>query len=481
MSNWLITLTKHYDIAALEDPANHKLLLLDIDGTILDIRAAIYHLLKQYDIAHQREFFHKLAPSLMQHAGASIHDVMKKLGISKKIQSAVAQWVDQSFYSQIDLHQQLPMQKGAFELIRWFQMQPMTCVALISGRRQQQLDHLLTMLNRLSAPYGVQFSADMLHLRPDEWPDSVAAHKVACVRKLQKSGYQIVAMLDSEPANLAAVAGADDLQPFFLMHSDTVSLSNPDLLPNHMQEITLYERITQVARRELPPDTQLVWRSIKTRDELKSYLASDIEWAELDVYADSAGKHFSMQPAPIPKTAAEAKGKGIALDEALHMLKAMDRSVQISLHMPPAAFPLFLAQIEQHQFEPDKLCFSMAPEHLNADSTRLLLHAYPNTTLQCPIDSWGTAADSPATLRLRLNRAASLGINRFSLTSGHPNLQAICMLLTTHGFQFNIHSVNDRHSLWQALPLEPRSITGDFRSLLDLELTPSVPWRQARS
>jgi hypothetical protein len=93
----------------------------------------------------------------------------------------------------------------AFEVIRWFQIQPRTSVALNTGRPETLRDATLRCLNELGREYKVAFTDELLVMNPDGWGVDVAKHKVAGIRHLQHAGYRVVAAVANEPEVIEAL------------------------------------------------------------------------------------------------------------------------------------------------------------------------------------------------------------------------------------------------------------------------------------
>ena len=56
----MTALANHYDQARRLHPDDRLLIMFDIDGTIIDIRYMILHVLRSYDHAHGSDYFHTL-------------------------------------------------------------------------------------------------------------------------------------------------------------------------------------------------------------------------------------------------------------------------------------------------------------------------------------------------------------------------------------------------------------------------------------
>ena len=89
--------------------------------------------------------------------------------------------------------------QGVLDVIRWFQIQPDTSVALNTGRPQHLRAQTLQSLNALGEEYRVEFSTELLHMNPRAWKEGVALTKVAALTAFRAAGYRIFAVVDNEP------------------------------------------------------------------------------------------------------------------------------------------------------------------------------------------------------------------------------------------------------------------------------------------
>ncbi|MCB9148363.1 MAG: HAD family hydrolase [Caldilineaceae bacterium] len=467
MSVWLKKLVDQYDRMRLENAHDQKILLLDIDGTILDIRYAVYHLLRQYDRQHETDFFQNLNPAHIQSPLNSLPVLLKNRRIKRKDQRAVEEWVLEHLYTEVTIHQYCQLQEGIFDLIRWFQMQPNTRVALVTGRPETQRVATLLMLNTLGETYRVSFRTEWLFMRPTAWASSVAMYKVEAVQQLQGRGFQIMAMIDSEPENLAAIDAADEIKPFLLMHTDTLRFSDPLLLPRHASighEFNVHALITM---RDLPRQVQLVWSGIRGRDDLLAYLMSDIEWVELNIYANPVNDHLLLNIPAARYAGAQPSTQDLNLDDTLNMLKMLDKSVKFKLNIEGRAIMRLLEAIARYQFPQHKICFDLLLDSVGPKGVQQITSAYPDAVLQTHIGPHLSIQRNPVELKSQLKMAESWGVSRFALSYCQQGFRQTFIELSNNGFDLCIDGINNRKKFIDAILLEPSSITGDFHAIME--------------
>ena len=98
---------------------------------------------------------------------------------------------------------------GVLSVIRWFQLQPATRIALNTGRPEELRRVTLHSLNAVGRAYRVIFDDALLWMNPRGW-DEVLLSKAEGPRFFEAQGLRLVAVVDNEPANIAAMAAADE-------------------------------------------------------------------------------------------------------------------------------------------------------------------------------------------------------------------------------------------------------------------------------
>ncbi len=231
MDNWMTTLAHHYDRIRARYPDDELLVFFDIDGTILDMRHMIMYLLRTYDQEHDSAFFEGLELGDIDLHENQVDRLLERLNLPRLQRQRVLDWYLANRWSSTAVLTAHRPFAGVMEVIRWFQIQPRTTVALNSGRPAVIREETLRSLNRLGRQYRVSFSDELLFLNSAGWDEQVEQSKVAGLRHFQKAGYRVFAMVDNEPANLTALADADTENEILLLHADTIFESTRSGLP----------------------------------------------------------------------------------------------------------------------------------------------------------------------------------------------------------------------------------------------------------
>ena len=230
-TNWMEKLAEHHLWMCARHPDDRLIILFDIDGTVLDNRYLVLNLLKSYDSVHGTRHFESLRAEDIVTYESKVRELLALLGLCPRDRERVAAWYDGAFrssYAIPNVYQPFP---GVMETIRWFQLHPNTFVGLNTGRTENIRRDTLDCLRTLGREHHVRFDDHLLRMNAYGWDSHVPRAKVEAVRWFQARGYRVIAMVDNEPANLAAIAEADPQHEILLLHADTLFESRREVLP----------------------------------------------------------------------------------------------------------------------------------------------------------------------------------------------------------------------------------------------------------
>ncbi|MEE9179199.1 MAG: hypothetical protein V3U46_12300, partial [Acidimicrobiia bacterium] len=166
-------------------PGEPRMLVSDIDGTIIDMRYLVLSVLQSYDEERGTAYFTRLRPSDVTVHENQIEQLLERLAVPASERSAVVDWYLERRWEEdtiLATHRPFP---GVFPMIRWFQLQPNTSVGLLSGRPEKLREVTLQSLNRLGDTHRVHFSDELLIMNPGEWDKDVEAIKIAGLQRFQ--------------------------------------------------------------------------------------------------------------------------------------------------------------------------------------------------------------------------------------------------------------------------------------------------------
>src|SRR5687767_13908330 len=92
MSDWMRGLAEHYAAVRRRYPEDDLMVVFDIDGTILDMRHMVRHVLLAYDRAHGTEYFHGLCVADVDVHENQVEPLLLRLGLPEEKRQEVLSW-----------------------------------------------------------------------------------------------------------------------------------------------------------------------------------------------------------------------------------------------------------------------------------------------------------------------------------------------------------------------------------------------------
>jgi len=352
---------------------------------------------------------------------------------------------------------------GALETVRWLETGLESAVGLVSARPGAERAAMLATLNALGTAYRVQFEDARLHLRPDGWAGDEAAARAAGVRAFQAAGWRVVAVLDSAPEALAAVAANDEAGEILLLHAALDGAPREGALPPRALSGDAYRLADLIAERDLPPDVGLVWHGLNDEPNVRQFLASEIEWGECDIHLDPRTDRLVLHHDELDDAPADDGVGLLTLDDLLARMRERGKAVKLDLKGGGPLIGRALALVERHGFDDDHLWLNGYLQLLGEAGVRQLAGARPGAILQAPVDFMGVLACSlPDHTKAILDTLRGWGMNRFSINFMSAERPQFYDLMLRWGLEVNLYGVVDLETFLGAVLLHPRSVTADF-------------------
>ncbi|RMI00783.1 MAG: hypothetical protein D6681_11110 [Calditrichaeota bacterium] len=462
-SHWMAELAAHYGEMRRRYPDERLIILFDVDGTIIDMRYMIMHVLQRYDRAHGTRFFRKLRPADITVHESRIADLLRALSVPGAHHEEILRWYDHHRWNGEVIFQAHQPFAGVLEVIRWFQLQPNTFVGLNTGLPESLREDTLKSLNRLGEEYKVHFSPALMHMNPRGWEQEVTRAKVEGIRFFQQQGYRVFAFFDNEPDNLRAVAEIDPDHEILLLHADTLFETRPEGMPSRVVQGNTYDLTYLIPESALPRHIQFVWHGVNDPENLDQFLASEITWGECDVRPDPIGSDLILRHDSFQETPLQLEEEWLSLEELLQKLHRAGKSVKIDLKAGGPVVEGVLEAVRRIGFSDDRLWFNGNVERLQEAGFRKLAAAHPGAILQCPVDFLAPLICSvPRRAREILDTFLDWGVNRFSISWRTENLRQFFKQMNEWDLPVNIYNVPDLEAFLRAVLMLPRSITADF-------------------
>jgi len=462
---WMRALASHYEALRRKHPADRLLLVFDVDGTIVDMRATVAHVLLGYDRAHGTRWFHGLCPDEITVHENHVEPLLASRAIPEAEAEAIRSWYRAHLWSREAVLAGHRPFRGVMEVIRWFQLQPNTAVGLNTGRPDTLRELTLESLNLLGALHRVAFTSELLVMNPGAWEQGVKARKAEGIRHFRRLGYRVIAAVDNEPANLEAMATADDEGEILLLHADTIFESDERATPRTVRgsDYAVGEIVTPAElEADLARRVQLVWRAVNEPGSLDAFLRSSIRWGECDVRREPGGRLVVRGPSfdDVPWAQGE---EPLSLELALAAFKGAGKAVKLDLKEESLDVEAVLEVVRRYGFDDADLWFNAAVHHLKEEGFRRLAERHPGAVRQCPVDFLAPLVlGAPETARHVLNVLTGWGLTRFSVNWKTETRRRVFRALSDWGYAVNVYNVPDLESFLKAALLLPASLTADF-------------------
>jgi phosphoglycolate phosphatase-like HAD superfamily hydrolase len=219
MRDWTRVLLSHHEACRRRFPDERLLVLFDVDDTFLDMRLAVASLLRAYDAAHGSTHFAALDAGALDPFGRGIEALLEHCRVPAAEQPQVLAWYQHKRRCGDIARLAHGPFEGLLALAGWLHRQPGTAVGINSARPEFLRQETLRCLNDLAAGHELHFADELAWFTPHGWRDDVGASKRAAIAQAERRGEQVIAMIDSNPAVLAALAEADYGDDMLLVHS----------------------------------------------------------------------------------------------------------------------------------------------------------------------------------------------------------------------------------------------------------------------
>jgi phosphoglycolate phosphatase-like HAD superfamily hydrolase len=461
MQDWMQALATHYEETRRRYPGERLLVMFDIDGTILDMRHMVRHLLVAYDRAHGTSYFRTLRLEEIRVHENQVDRLLEERGLKEEVREKVLRfYIALRWSPEAVLASHRPF-RGVMEVIRWFQIQPDTHVGLNTGRPESLREETLESLNALGREYRVRFHTELLHMNAEGTHAAVIPARLEGLRRFREEGYRVFAAVDNEPANIRAMAEEDPDGEILFLHADTLFESQRKETPRTVRGSS-YDFANLMLEAELPRHVQLVWHGIDSHPSMRRFLQSEVQWAECDVRRDPIGR-IVLRRRPFEEAPWEEGEDLVTLEECLAAFRNRGKSIKLDLHEGGELVGQVCSLLSHARWEDERLWFNGSLETVNELGFRALSTYFPRATVQCPVGFLAPLiATSPGRAKELLAMFASWGVNRFSIGWQAPGQRRVFQFVDGLGYETNIYDVPDLEDFLQAVLLLPRSLTSRF-------------------
>lgn len=461
MNDWMNALATRYGELRRSHPDDRLLVVFDIDGTILDMRYMVRHVLLSYDREHDTDHFHGLEVDDIKVHENEVKAYLDTLPLAEEKRRHILEWYIANRWSADAVLASHRPYRGVLDVIRWFQIQENTFVALNTGRPEEIRVQTIHSLNALGREYRVRFDSELLHMNPHHDEDRIAQSKAEGLRRFREEGFCIVAVVDNEPCNIEAMVKSDIRKEILFLHAETLFRSQPSATPRTVRGRD-YDITRLVGEQDLPGHIQMVWHALNDTQNLRQFLGSAVRWGEADIRLDPLDR-IVLRHDSFDRTPWRRDEDLMTLDTLLDLMNHQAKSFKLDLKEGGDLIDRVLEAIDRRNIGDDRLWFNGDIETLRQDGFCKLLDAHPRAILQCPIDFLAPMILAmPRMARDILTMLEGWGITRFSIRWKTEAKRQVFDHVERWGYEVNIYDVPDLEAFLQAALMLPRSLTADF-------------------
>ena len=451
-------LADHYAAAREASSTDELCIVFDIDGTILDLRHLVAHVLLTYDRDRGTDLFHGLVTDDITASENQIDNVLESLAVPQEHRHDVGSFYRRHLWDEGGLLAASAPYRGVLGVIRWFQIQPGTHVALNTGRPEAMRRITIDSLNAVGEAARVRFEPEFLFMRSEGM--TVPNSKSASLDEIAALGLRVVAVVDNEPENLAAMAESHGGQGMLFLHADTIFESQRS---GGLGVVTgtAYELEALISEDRLREHVELVWHGLNDAKNLQQFLDSGITWAEVDVRRDPAGRlvlrHDGFDERPWAR-----HERSLPARPTVETLADAGRSIKLDVKENGDTLRAALDVIDTLGLGDERVWFNAAIQVVGAAGFEGFRERYPGATASCPVDFLAPLLEvAPDEADVVLARLHSCGVTRLSVSWGRGMRRTISAL-EQRGWETNVYAVPDLQSFLEAAVLLPTSVTADF-------------------
>lgn len=459
--DWMWELARHYELMRKAYPEDVLCVVFDIDGTILDLRHQVVHVLVSYDREHGTNHFRGLTAEDITVSENHVSKLLEARALPQATRNDILAFYRERLWRPEAILAASRPYRGVLSVIRWFQLQPRTVVALNTGRPERLRNVTLESLNTVGRAYRVYFDPDLLCMNPEAVPTAVPEGKVRALHLLRHKGLRPVAVVDNEPANIEAMAASDDGGEILFLHAETIFESQRVDTPRTVRG-SRYELAGLVRPDDLGDRVTFIWHGVNDRANLRQFLASDVHRAELDVREDPLGRlvlrHDSFEETPWTRTE-----EPLLLVDALRAISDAGRAATLDLKEGGPVVARILDEVRSSGPTGADVGFLGGLDVLGQPDVEAIKRTFPEAPVTVVADPLiMLLARNEDLLDTILQRLARWGVTGLALDWAAPATRRALDPLAERGWDVNLYGIPDLEGFLEAALLQPAAVTADF-------------------
>jgi hypothetical protein len=450
MIDWMKTLAEHYAECVERFPTDRLLVVFDLEGTIYEERGLACAAAAAFDREHGTGFFEGVSPGEVGDEEGALEELVRSRGLEGAELAGVLAWCEEWRWSAEALVSARRARRGVMEVLRWFQLQPRTSVAVNTSRPESMRQETLASLNRLGEAWRVRFASDLLRMREDGEEDEGAA-KADNLRAWRRRGFRVVAVVDEREEMIARMIPTHPSDTLFVKGS-AISSTRGGARGYDLERL--------MGRGEVPERVRLVWNGAARPERLDALARSPVRWGECDVVFDGA---FRLIATDLRAPAGERPE--VPLERVLERALEAGKRMKLDLTRGGVMLDRVSALLRELGWPGDEVWINGEVDRFEREGFEALREAWPEATLQCPVDFLAPLAfGMPETARAITRSLEGWGVDRLSVDWKTPRGKELVGVLQGWDWSVNVFGVPDTEEFLRAALLLPESLTVELEA-----------------
>ncbi len=403
---WLRALAEHVTRQRKLHPDVALLVLVDVDGTLLDLRQGVQGLLADLDRHQPGSGLADLPLERVPNDERSLRALFEAHAVDRAERERLLVAFERLCWSPEAVSANRQPFLGVLEMLRWLRMQPGVFVALNSSRPESRREETVQALRTLSRHFGLRFSEDLVFLRSGQRdPQHPHQSKVDGVEHYRRMGYRVVAVLDDDSEALAAIGTQSSSPDLLLVQAGDLAAA----LPAPVDE----------GRSASDHPAAICWRGPMAGPHFERFLGTCAPAAWVPVRRGPAGEVEVLSETGQP-----------VFEDLLGSFAQCGKGLWLEFKEGGSVLSRVVHTLARSGFPTDQMVFVASPEKLGETGFQRLAEACPDAIRAAHGHFLSTLAEvAPDLARESLARLRGWGVQRIVVAYDDPHREALVRLV----------------------------------------------------
>lgn len=436
---WLRALAEHVARQREQFPDAALLVLVDVDGTLLDLRHGVQGLLADLDRRQPGTGLADLPLDRVPNDERSLRALFEAHEVDRGERERLLVAFERLCWSPEAVSPTSQPFLGVLEMLRWLRMQPGVFVALNSSRPESRREETVQALRTLSSRFNLRFSEDLLFLREGQ-RDAARPYqsKVDGVEHYRRLDYRVVAVLDDDPEALAAIGREGSAPELLLVQAGDLAAA----LPAPVDE----------GRSASGEPAAICWRGPMAGPHFERFLGTCAPSAWVSVRRGSAGEVEVLSDEGQP-----------VFEDLLGSFAQCGKGLWLEFKEGGSVLSRVVHTLARSGFPTDQMVFVASPEKLGENGFQRLAEACPDAVRAAHGHFLSTLAEvAPDLAHESLARLRSWGVQRIVVAYDDPHREALVRLVREAGLELALDAAAGLMPYLASTGCLPEAVISDF-------------------